>query len=269
MLSMLHGFLFGKHLASRRTSNKRDFVDVGDALVVATYPRSGTTWMIRTLQELYAPTQEAEINSGLLNKGRIELGGGAYLAFRDNPCDCFSIIKTHMGWKEFFDTKISCKTVYVYRNVADVMLSYYFYTQHWIWGRSAEDVRFDAEEFMDFLEVHVVEWVEHVRSWVLNPEVLESGRVFFVKYEEMKKEFARALSNVAVFVGRHRSTTILSCRESVCSSQVFGNTNASFFRKGVCGDWKNYFSKHHVDFIDMSAGDVMGELGYPLCGSVL
>lgn len=90
-----------------------------------------------------------------------------------------------------------------------------------------------------------------------------------MKYEEMKKEFAMTLSSIVVFVGRHLSVTILSCRESVCSSQVFGNTNASFFRKGVCGDWGNYFSKHQSDFIGRSAGDVIVVIGSPLCRSVL
>lgn len=62
MCAILHGFLFGRHLAGCQTCSKGDFVDVGNVLVVATYSRLVATRMIRSFQDIYAPTQETEIS---------------------------------------------------------------------------------------------------------------------------------------------------------------------------------------------------------------
>ncbi len=234
------------------------------AIIVATFPRSGTTWMINSLVSLYNPVQEAEIDSWLFKKSVHELKNGHKLSFKDDKNSCFAIIKTHMNRFELEETGLNNDVIYVYRHPADVMLSYYFYTQHWIWNRQKSDVIFDAEEFSSFLRKTLPEWVAHVTSWAISNESLESGRVFLVQYEEMKTNFNKAMNNAASFVKCKRTNTITHCKESMLR-QKFGHTNASFFRKGTCGDWENYFTPNHSEIIDEIAGHTLCELGYSAC----
>jgi len=50
--------------------------------------------------------------------------------------------------------------------------------------------------------------------------------------------------------------------ERLAGGRSRGQEAASFFRKGVAGDWKNVFTERNKQDFKAAAGDLLIELGY-------
>jgi peroxiredoxin len=166
------------------------FVPRPDDIFIATYPRSGTTWMQMILYQL---TTEGKMNFPHITSvcpwfERSLKDGTAYDAL-PGP----RVFKSHLTYRKI--PKGPCKYIYVARDGKDVAVSYYhFYTTHMGFKGS-----FD-EFFERFLkgEVAFGSWFRHVRGWW---EHRDDPSVLFLYYEELAADLPGCLRKVCAFCG--------------------------------------------------------------------
>jgi hypothetical protein len=153
-----------------------------DDLFLASYPRSGNTWIRFLLADLVTGKQASfqSVDEMLPNVGAHEgapgLAGGRRL------------IKTHEAWRPEYH-----HGVYLIRDVRDVLISWYRVT------RPDPDDLSDLDAFVSDFTTHRASpygcWSDHVRSW---QRASERGLPITVyRFEDLKADPARALRDVA------------------------------------------------------------------------
>lgn len=242
---------------------------------LASYPRSGNTWMMYSLSMLFSAIRGEARSSFDLYPFCYETSGEFY--FRaESEIDSSRplIIKTHEAhdiYKEIYPAR---KSIYVYRDGRDVLLSYYFFKKmfaspgdivlervgrrHDLASRTAKPVEFDAKEFSVFLRSHSSEWISHVVGW------LEDRNIFAVRYEGLHDDFSAILAEIVQYLDIDPVVSIESVYQTYVEEfrKYFANSNRNFFRKGVTGDWRNYFTDEHVTIFFEMTGDLLGSIGY-------
>ncbi|XP_025083689.1 sulfotransferase 1A3-like [Pomacea canaliculata] len=141
------------------------------------------------------------------------------------------------------------KIVFVCRNPKDVAVSLY---NHHV--KLSEYYEYSGE-FKDWLELFVEgkvdygSWFDYTNSW---ENVIYGDRVnpiHVVMYEDMKEDPSRETKRLADFLGVSCSSDLISAVVTKCGfdhmkedKKPHQNHSEVMFRKGVVGDWKNYFT---------------------------
>ena len=249
-----------------------------DDIWIVTYPKCGTTW-----------TQQ--IVRLILNRGRedgltIEYAVPWVEAFGEFPGKSFKYqvdvdkmtspraFKSHFPYEMMpcgLPNDTPGKYIYVIRNPRDVAVSYLhhdraipFYPQYeW-------DEYFD--KFMKG-DVDFGNYFDHVLSWWAHKN---DDNVLILTYEDMKKDLPSAVAKIAQFVGQdisqdlvdeiaHRTTFANMKRDSTANYEWMNKyrkpTATEFMRKGVVGDWKNYFSQEQIARLDAECEERMKGTG--------
>ena len=169
------------------------------------------------------------------------------------------------------------RTVYLMRDGRDTMISAYFHYMR-LGGNTFENIQkylnhpYDSEhikanlpDFINFMKTnrsattdyrsHILQWKKHRHQYVT------------VKYEDLLSDTSAVLSRVILEItGKAPDTDLIA---SVVANNDFTNVRAkgtqdekSFLRKGISGDWKNYFDQKSARIFNEYAGDLLLELGY-------
>ena len=147
------------------------------------------------------------------------------------------------------------KYIYVVRNPRDAAVSFFHHYRtlpfypHYEWD----------EFFEKFLkgDVDFGEYFDHVLSWWAHKD---DDNVLFLKYKDMKKDLPSAVATIAKLIGQdiskelveeiaHRTTFENMKKDSTANyewAKVRKPTGSDFMRKGIVGDWKNYFTSEQV-----------------------
>ncbi len=166
---------------------------------VASYPRSGNTWLRFLISGLFKDesVSSADLETfvpdihGLGRKGTVNIY---------NPIEGTCFIKTHWMFdpgRDVFSAENSC--IYILRNPLDVLTSHLNY------------VRFPDESLKEeFIETFIARggapqwfphlmgsWSENAQSWIDGPE-----RSLFLIYEDFLRDPVPELARLAEFVGR-------------------------------------------------------------------
>jgi len=143
---------------------------------------------------------------------------------------------------------------------------------HHIYGRGFDPWAVDknlplfikAEMEKPFLGTIRRPWHEHVRMWRTNAK-----RTVFVKYEDLLQDNVVTLSDVLVrYTGSNvNEKEIANTVERYSFKKWAGRDpgtedRTSFARKGIKGDWQNYFTPEARRVFDRYAGEMLIELGY-------
>ena len=106
------------------------------------------------------------------------------------------------------------------------------------------------------------DYFDHVLSWWAHHA---DNNVLFLKYEEMKKDLPGAVALIADFVGHSLDQEVI---DKIADKTTFGKMKADpgtnygwathrrdpnappFMRKGVVGDWRNFFTHEQSAQLD-------------------
>ncbi|XP_041478185.1 sulfotransferase 1C4-like isoform X2 [Lytechinus variegatus] len=174
------------------------------------------------------------------------------------PPDTPRILKTHVvpRWlPDGLKDDPQAKVLYIARNPKDTAISYYHFC-HLV--KALPKYTWD-EFFEEFISDRVIygSWFEHILYWW---NLRNHHNVLFLKYEDMKQDPRKAVIQIAEFMGKSLPDDIIDrIVEASSFSFMKSNTSANpdevlkksldltkektFMRKGMVGDWKNYFTE--------------------------
>ncbi|KAM7003145.1 cytosolic sulfotransferase 3-like [Tautogolabrus adspersus] len=249
------------HYFTDNWENIQNFQARPDDIVIATYPKAGTTWVSYILDLLYfgqtAPERQTSIpiyeRVPFLEIDLPDLDKGKDLA--DNLPTSPRLIKTHFPIqfvpKSFWEH--NCKIVYVARNAKDNMVSFYHFDRM----NQAQPEPGDWSSFFQrFMEGKMLygSWYDHVNGWWKKKQTYSNLHYMF--YEDLVEDTGREIDKLCSFLGLSAS---VEEKETVAGKVQFDNIKKNsmvnystfsvmdykispFMRKGKVGDWRNHFT---------------------------
>ncbi|HXJ93732.1 MAG TPA: sulfotransferase domain-containing protein [Terriglobia bacterium] len=234
---------------------------------VASYPRSGSTWLRFLLVELLTRDTAGfdSVNHLIPDIGRHRTSPEVLPAGG-------RLIKTHEAYRSAYR-----RAIYITRDVRDVVLSEFDY----------ENARRRiSEDFDTFLMLSLTSnvngygsWQEHVLSWLGSP-LATTDNLLTIKFEDLRARTEETLTVVAGFlgieVGREAIRTAITnnsvhrMREKEDqASDIDGYSPAKangdgtrFVRSGSIGGWRGRLSESQVHLIEQYASVGLTRLGY-------
>ncbi|XP_075948335.1 cytosolic sulfotransferase 3-like [Anarhichas minor] len=257
------------HFYTDNWENTQNFQARPDDILLATYPKSGTTWMSYILDLLYfgqtLPEREKSIPlySRVFNLEiafpSLEQGPSRPIVYGTDQVDNLStsprIIRTHLPVqflpKSFLEQ--NCKIVYVARNAKDSVVSYF----HFEGMTSLHPEPGDWSSYLQrFMEEKMVfgSWYDHVTGWWEKKQTYPN--LHYVFYEDLVEDCGREIDNLCCFLGLSPSSEekeMITRRvqfDDMKKNDLVNHSKfklmdfkkSSFIRKGKVGDWKNHFT---------------------------
>lgn len=230
-----------------------DFAPHRGDVILATYPKCGTTWMQHILFMLFNGGSEIPGNSSVRELvPHLEEMGADFVNALPEP----RLIKTHLVLSQtLFDP--AARYVLVFRNPFDCAVSFYHHTRGF-----TQHYDFADGSFEDFLEVFNAgevdfgDYFDHVCSWL---EVLGEENVHYTTYERMHANLDLEVARLGDFLGGDaaRAAADAAVRGGIVAAASFRNMSrdqqrwssrrpegmTEFVRKGIVGDWQAHFSR--------------------------
>jgi len=102
-----------------------------------------------------------------------------------------------------------------------------------------------------------LQWTNHVRSYLNNRE-----KLLLIKYEELIKNKKTVIKNILNYIGIDLNDSIIEDIIIDTSFNSMSKEAPKHLRKGHKNDWKNFFTKEHIDIFNAVAKNELIELGY-------
>ena len=228
-----------------------------DRIIVAEYPKSGGTWLVSLMgSALSFPKRDIYHDD---NNIQYDLSNhfwyrGAASYGLTSQC----VIKSHELPNSVLHDFVA-DYIHLYRDGRDVVVSKYFYEKDFSVknGLLGEfNVPFDI-----FLEKTAIEWSRFVLEWI-------ETNAMQISYEALLKNTHKEL--VSIFKYLEANDKHLDIAEAITSNSKLNMRKElssmfsynTFVRKGVSGDWKNYFNHKHKELFKEIAGDSLIKLNY-------
>jgi len=233
----------------------------GDRYVVAS-PRSGSTWLRTMLTALIHP--DVRVTPPLFNATIPSVSIRTVSRIRQLPDP--RTIMTHAGWRP--EVK---RAVYVVRDGRDSLVSRFHYE---ITRQGLQD-QVDFRAFFDRYErgVYGQTWHDNVESWLSEGKATLGAQLLVVRFEDLKADTPHHLQRIAAHLGipsddaravravEDASISRMRRLEKQKSGDVV-NPNASFYRGGKTGGWRDYLQGDLQDRFQRLASRAMGMAGY-------
>lgn len=210
-----------------------------DDVLLLSFPKSGTHWCWEILNMV--------INGSTENRGQFFL---EYSKQENFVSDEARVLNSHLRYRllptEIFDKKI--KTVFVARNLKDIAVSFYCH-----YKVMDNDVTYDGS-FDNFLDIFLEGklgyggWFDYMLEWQHIFEDRPDWPVHTVLYEDLKENPAKEIQRLASFLGRDSDMDFCTQIADKCHIDRLKKSkadvpDAKLYRKGIVGDWKNYFTQ--------------------------
>lgn len=237
-----------------------EFVVQDDDVFVVTFPRSGTTWTEQIVHLI--------LNQGEQGEQRLTDAAPWLETLPNRPNGMKAFLQTLRG-RRLFTCHLPLalmpdfsgskgKYIYVARNPKDVAVSCYHHV------RSFGGYEGRWEDYFGLFEQGQVmfgSYFDHVLPWWQASH--QAANILFLKYEDMKRDLAGAVGQIADFIELPLDQPLL---ERVVAGSSFRamttseKTNFNWmpqregtpgqYRKGLIGDWRNQFSPEQSQSFD-------------------
>lgn len=241
--------------------------------ILASYPRSGSTWFRFTLFEILTgkPSSFEDVNSAL--RGLKDHRHGWPLLPGDGR-----LIGTHEPYRTTYK-----KAIYMVRDVRDVALSEFAFEKNLGIGR--KDLNEHLKDMLVSGKRHGT-WPNHVKSWLDSP-LGSNGKLLLIRYEDLRRDGPETLMKVADFLGV--PTTRSAVEAAIANNNIqkmrekedrlYKQENYSsvprmpqrgvesggrFVRSGKTGGWQEKLSHGQMIFVEKHTADLLRRLEYPV-----
>ena len=277
---------------------------MGNIVWLASYPKSGNTWLRAFLANLianradpvpldelsrYAEDEAApELFSALAGRPSAELDIGEIAALRAQVHAAIAarahatrFVKSHTMAGSFdghplHNWQVSAGAIYVVRNPLDVAVSM---AHHFGIGLDEAIDRLGDEHVATandalFVSQILGSWSAHVKGWAN----MASDRILVLRYEAMLDKPIKAFSKVAKLAGlgqdrarieraiRHAGFQSLATMEKKHGFVEAANDKARFFRNGRVNEWREVLNREQVQRVIDAHREQMVRFGYVPAG---
>ena len=252
-----------------------------DDIWIVTFPKCGTTW---TQQIVRLIVNRGKDNGVVIEEAVPWVEGFSVLPNRGfkyyvdvDKMASPRAFKSHLPYEMMpcgLPSSTPGRYINVVRNPKDVAVSYfhhynsYPYYPHYEWDNFIDLFIKGELEYGDFFD-HILSWWAHRGD----------DNVLILKYEDMKKDLPSAVAKIAKFIGQdiskelveeiaHRTTFESMKNDSTANYEQLRKfkvpTRTDFMRKGIVGDWKNYFTPEQAARLDAVYDEKMKGTGIDL-----
>lgn len=236
---------------------------------IASYPRSGNTWLRFVLFEILVTGSAGfdEVNHIVPEVG---LHKPAYFLLPGEG----RLIKTHEPFQKEYR-----KAIYLVRDVRDVVLSEFAYQKALGW--IPDDFDLFLEQFLRGEVNPFNAWHHHVTGWMDSP-LARTSNLMLIKFDEMRKNTEQTVIDVLDFLGvevasqtvrdaianntvqrmqekEHRSPQLASS-----APKANAGVESRFIRSGSVGGWRSRLTPQQQERILAQTGEVLARMGYPV-----
>ncbi|CAK9155490.1 unnamed protein product [Ilex paraguariensis] len=266
---------------------QRHFEAHDSDILLATLPKSGTTWLKALIFSIVNRTKFPLSQSPLLTTNPHELV--RFFEFdlyskdekpnlEDLPCP--RIFATHVPYNALPQSIVNsrCRIVYIGRNPLDQFISYW----HFVLKNQYENSEtFSLDEgfelFCRGIQNFGPFWDHVLGYWGAS---IESQKVLFLKYEDLKEDVTSHVRKLAEFMGfpfsvEEEKQELVKQISNLCSFENLKNLEvnrvggrlvpvvqySSLFRKGQVGDWANHLSPSMADRLEKIMEEKLGGSG--------
>ncbi|KAF5892119.1 sulfotransferase 1C1-like [Clarias magur] len=256
-------------------------------LLIATYPKAGTTW-VQEIVDLLLHSGDAEICRRAPTPVRIPFleitsphpvpSGLDFIKAMKPP----RFIKTHLPIQlvpeGFWENK--CKVIYVARNAKDNMVSYYHFDQMNLTQPDPGPWEEYVQKFMKGT-LSWGSWYDHVKGYW---KEREKRNILYLFYEDMKENPRREILRIMQYLDLSLSDDIIDkiinltsfqvmkdnpmANYSTIPKEVFDFSISPFMRKGEVGDWTNHFTPTQSQMFDEDYARQMADMNIPFRTSI-
>lgn len=277
---------------------------MGNIVWLASYPKSGNTWLRAFLANLVANRSEPVPLAELPRYADDEASPELFTLLAGRPSAGLSFgeiaelrplvhaeiaaraqgtrfVKTHnlagsVDGHSLHNWNVTAGSIYVVRNPLDVAVSM---THHFgldldtAIARLGDDNVATANDEL-FVSQMLGSWSSHVRGWA----DMAGDRVLVLRYEDLVQKPSKAFLKVARFVGlgqdrtrieravRHADFRTLSALERKHGFVEASDKGARFFRKGLANEWREALSREQVQRVIAAHREQMARFGYVPAG---
>ncbi|XP_041424246.1 sulfotransferase family 2B member 1 L homeolog isoform X1 [Xenopus laevis] len=184
------------------------------------------------------------------------------------------LITTHLPFNLFPQSffKTNAKIIYTIRNPKDVCVSMYFFS---LIAQFLE-YREDFQEFVSLFlskDMSYAGWFDHVKGWL---SFKDNPNFLLLTYEDMAKDLKSNVIKICQFLGKELDDAAINSvvenssfkamkdnemsNYSAVPDYIFSKAKGAFHRKGISGDWKNYFTPEREREFDKIYQDLMTDV---------
>ncbi|XP_043292506.1 sulfotransferase 2A1-like [Cervus canadensis] len=251
---------------------QENFIIKDEDVLLLTYPKSGTNWLMETVCLIHSKGDPKWIQSvpiGERSPWVEAFRGYNLLKDKEGPRFITSHLPVQLFPRSFFKSK--AKMIYLIRNPRDVLVSGYFF---WRSAKLVKKPQSLEQYFEWFIQGNVVfgSWFDHTRGWM---SMRDKENFLILSYEEMKWDTRSTVEKICQFLGKKlepeelnsvlRNSSFQAMKENNMSNSSllkgrYLEENGELLRKGVTGDWKNYFTVAQAETFDKLFQEKMADL---------
>ena len=226
---------------------------------VASYPRSGNTWLRFMLYEILVGQSSTFTNVHQLVPD-IGKQGNAVPVLANNG----RLIKTHEAYLPLYH-----KAIYLVRDARDVALSEFAYQK--ALGLAEDNFETYLPRFLRGEVNPFGSWTAHVDSWM---DAKDKGyaEVLLVRFDEMRSRPEDSLADMMTFlnVPVERETirravannSVEKMRDKEKVNPQKASAKGRFIRSGAVGGWRDRFTEAQAELVEQYAGSVLARIGF-------
>ena len=184
-------------------------------------------------------------------------------------------MKSHFPYDQFpcgLPHETPCKYIYMARNPKDVAASFYCLLKQAYF----HDLEWDTFLKYQLEGIYYGDYFNHVLGWWSHRN---DKNILFLKYEDRVKDLSGQVEQIAAFMGAELSSDTISkivklARfEDMKKEDRVNNSwdknydkdgEPTFLRKGVVGDWKNFFTPEQSRQMDIQCAEKLKGTGLQL-----